>query len=44
MLYDLPYDIQELIFDFSGQKLDIQTQFKDNIAPQIDKTIKKKIL
>ena len=42
MLYDLPYDIQELIFDFSGQKLDIQTHFKDNIAPQIDKTIKKK--
>jgi len=41
MLYNLPYNIQEIIFDFSGYKIDLQSNFKDNIAPKIDKTIKK---
>lgn len=41
MLYNLPYSIQEIIFDFSGYKLDLQTNFKDNVAPKIDKTLKK---
>lgn len=41
MLYNLPYNIQEIIFVFSGYKIDLQTNFKDNIAPKIDKTLKK---
>jgi hypothetical protein len=41
MLYNLPDNIQEIIFDFSGYKVDIQTNFKNNIAPKIDKTLKK---
>lgn len=41
MLYNLPSNIQEIIFDFSGYKIDIQTNFKNNIIPQIDKTLKK---
>jgi hypothetical protein len=41
MLYNLPYNIQEIIFDFSGYKIDLQSNFKDKIAPKIDKTLKK---
>lgn len=41
MLYNLPDNIQEIIFDFSGYKIDIQTYFKDNIALKIDKSLKK---
>lgn len=39
MLYKLPVDIQEIIFDYSDYKNRIKTYFKEHIASNIDKTI-----
>lgn len=40
MLYNLPSDIIDKIFELSGYKIDIQKYFKENIATKIDITIK----
>lgn len=37
----MPDYIQDIIFDFANKQNEIKTYFKDNIAPYIDKTIKK---
>ena len=40
MIYNLPIDILDNIFEFTDYKSDIQKYFKQNIAPKIDISLK----